>query len=175
MRVTAILSAAALVLMSTLTMAQSITYDFDKGTTFSKFRTYAWVSGTTLPDEINHQRVVDAVNAQLAAKGLMRVERTASPDLLVAYHAVFDRDLQVTGFASGWGPYRLSPNRSGVARTETILTGTLAVDLVDRRTNTIVWRGLASKEIDVKASPEKRERNITRAAEKLFKHYPPAE
>ena len=32
---------------------------------------------------------------------------------------------------------------------------------------------MASKEIDVKASPEKREKNINRAAEKLFKNYPP--
>jgi hypothetical protein len=62
-----------------------------------------------------------------------------------------------------------------VARTEEILTGTLAVDLVDSRTNTIVWRGIASKEIDVKAEPGKRERNINRAAERLFKHYPPVQ
>ena len=46
--------------------------------------------------------------------------------------------------------------------------------IVDARVKTIVWRAMATKEIDVKASPEKREKNITRAVEKLFTHYPSA-
>jgi hypothetical protein len=130
--------------------------------------------GTVLPDQLNHARIVNAVNAQLTGKGLRRVEGNARPDLLVAYHASFDRDLQITGFSSGFGPFGFGPNRTGSARTEEILTGTIAVDIVDTRTNSIVWRGIASKEVDVDADPRKRERNINRAAERLFKNYPPA-
>jgi hypothetical protein len=174
MRATSFVSTAALALAGTIVLAQNISYDFDKAADFSKFKTYSWVRGTILTDELNHQRVVNAVNAQLAAKRLTRVEDRAKADLLVAYHAGFDRDLQITGFSSGWGPYRFGATRSGTARTEEILTGTLAVDLVDSRTNTIVWRGIATKDVDVKADPQKRERNITRAAERLFKNYPPA-
>jgi hypothetical protein len=47
------------------------------------------------------------------------------------------------------------------------------VDLVDARAKTIVWRGTATKEVDVKADPQNRDRNITRAAEKIFKNYLP--
>jgi len=36
-----------------------------------------------------------------------------------------------------------------------------------------MWRGTASKEVDAKASPEKRDKNINKAAEKLFRNYPP--
>lgn len=172
MRIARFLSAVSLVLMGTMALAQNITYDFDRGTDFARFRSFAWVRGTVLNDGINHSRVVNAVNAQLAAKGLTRVEAGAQPDLLVAYHATFDRDLQINGFATGWGPYRF-PGRSGVVYTEEILTGTLAVDIVNAATKTIVWRGLASKEIDVKADASKRERNINRAAERLFQNYPP--
>ena len=93
--------------------------------------------------------------------------------MLVAYHASFDKDLQINGFSSGWGGYRFGGSRMGRARVEEILTGTLAVDIVDAHTRTIVWRGVASKEVDGKASPEKRERNINRAAEKIFSNYPP--
>jgi hypothetical protein len=172
MRIRTLLLIASVALMGTTTLAQNITYDFDRAAHFSSFRTYAWVRGVALPDEINHNRIVRAVSAQLAAKGLTRVDINERPDLLVAYHATFDKDLQITGFSTGWGPYRLA-GRSGVARAEEILNGTLAVDLVDARTRTIVWRGLASKEVDVKADPGKRERNINRAAERLFKNYPP--
>jgi len=126
-----------------------------------------------LNDELNHKRIVNAVDAQLAAKGFTKVEPGANPDVLVAYHATFNKNLQINGFSSGWGSYRFGGNRSGTARVDELLIGTLVVDMVDAKTKTIVWRGTATKEVDVKASPEKREKNINKAAEKLFKNYPP--
>jgi hypothetical protein len=150
-------------------MAQTVSYDFDKSASFGRYKTYAWVRGSDVNDALTHKRIVNAIDAQLAAKGFARVETTETPDVLVAYHASFDNDLQIN--ATGWGGYRW--NRSGTARVEEILVGTIAVDMVDAKTNSIVWRGMASKEIDVKASPEKRDKNINKAAEKVFKHYPP--
>ena len=44
---------------------------------------------------------------------------------------------------------------------------------VDARTKTIVWRGTATKDIDVNANPDKRDKNIAKTTEKLFKSYPP--
>ena len=45
--------------------------------------------------------------------------------------------------------------------------------MIDANTKTIVWRGIVTKEIDVDATPQKREKNINKAADKLFKNYPP--
>lgn len=164
---------AGVALLGTITFAQSINYDFDKSANFKAFRTYTWVRGAAVPDALNNERIVNAINAQLAAKGLRMVARQGNPDLLVAYHAAFDRDLQITGFSSGWGGYRFPGSRSGVAHTDEIITGTLIVDMVDAQTRTIVWRGTATKEVNLKAKPEQRDKNITRAAEKLLKNYPP--
>ena len=129
--------------------------------------------GTPLDDELNHKRIVRAVDAQLAAKGLSMAAEGAAPDVLVAYHATFDKDLQINGFSSGFGPYRFGGMRTGSATVDEILIGTLAVDIVDAKAKSIVWRGQATKEIDVKANPQKREKNINKAAEKLFKNFPP--
>ena len=172
MRIAALVSAASFAVMSTVAIAQTVTYDFDRSANFRAFRTFAWVRGTVVDDPINHRRVVEAVSGQLTAKGLIRVEPGDRPDVLVAYHASFDRDLQISGFATGWGPYRLRGG-TAVARTEQILTGTLVVDVVDARSGNIVWRGTASKEVDADADPAKRDRNIRRAVERLFKNYPP--
>lgn len=172
MKFASVIAAALLLLVSATANAQSVSFDFDKTARFSSFRTYAWIRGTEVPDEFNHARVVDAVNTQLVAKRLAPAPATARPDLFVAYHAVFDRSVQITGFADGFGPYRLG--RSVSARTNEIVTGTLVVDLIDAATNTIVWRGIAAKEIDVKADPRAREKNINRVAARLFKNYPPA-
>lgn len=173
MRFAIAVSTAGLALLGTTALAQTVTYDFDKAADFAAFKTYTWVRGTPLNDELNHKRIVNAVDAQLAAKGFTKVEPGANPDVLVAYHATFNKNLQINGFSTGWGGYRFGGNRSGTARVDELLIGTLVVDMVDAKTRSIVWRGSATKEIDVKASPEKREKNINKAAEKLFKNYPP--
>ncbi|HEY7500643.1 MAG TPA: DUF4136 domain-containing protein [Vicinamibacterales bacterium] len=164
---------ASLALLGTVAFAQNVTYDFDRGADFSKFKTYAWVRGTNLNDELNHKRIMRAVDAQLASRGFAKSESAANADVLVAYHATFDKNLQINGFSSGWGGYRFAGNRTGTATVEEIVVGTLAIDLVDAKSKTIVWRGMATKEVDVKANADKREKNINRAAEKLFKNYPP--
>jgi hypothetical protein len=171
MRFRTFLTLTAFALLGAVMFAQNTSYDFDRSANFAGFKTYSWVKGTNLPDAINHQRVMGAIDAQLVLKGLARVDH--NPDMLVAYHATFDEDLRIDGFSSGWGGYRFGGMRNGTATVDEIVVGTLAVDLVDARRSSIVWRGMATKEIDPKASPEKREKNINKAAEKLFKNYPP--
>ena len=94
-------------------------------------------------------------------------------DVLVAYGAGFDRNLGISGSSSGWGGAVYRGNRTGSARTEEILTGTLVVAMVDPETKSIVWRGTATRDVDQNASPEKRDKNINKAVAKLFEHYPP--
>jgi len=154
---------------SAVAFAQDVTFDYDRSANFRGYRSYAWIRGTEISDELNHKRIVQAVDAQLAAKGLTATDATGEPDLLVAYHAAFDRQLQINTY--GAGPYRLGG--IGSARVEPIVKGALAVELIDAKTRTTVWRGIASDELDVDAKPEKREKNINHAAEKLFKNYPP--
>ena len=62
---------------------------------------------------------------------------------------------------------------TGTARVEQIVTGTLVVDMLDATTKAMLWRGIASNEIDAKAKPEDRDKKANKAAAKLFKKYPP--
>ena len=162
--------AAAGLLLSSAAMAQEVSYDHDKTTDFSAFTTYAWVPGTPVKDDLNHKRIVEAVDIQLTAKGLVEVDGSASPDLLVAYRAGVSRDVQVSG--SGVGGYR--PARWGSARVKQVMVGVLVVELIDARTRKVVWRAVATDDLDPQASPEKREKKINKAAEKMFKSLRPA-
>lgn len=166
----ALCSTAAMVMLGAIAVAQSVNYDYDRSADFSRFKTYTWVRGTELTDELNHKRVVRAIDSQLAAKGLSRVDGNA--DVVVAYRANFDENLQINGYSSGFGGPRFG-NISGTATTQRIVTGTLVVDMMDARTRAIVWRGSAERDVNPGAKPEKREKNITKAAEKIFKNYPP--
>jgi hypothetical protein len=169
-RIGSLIASVLVMFTASLAAAQTVAFDFDKTADFSRFKTYAWVPGTHAMDELNHKRVIIAIEDQLMAKGLAKVDASMHPDVLVAYHAGFGNDVRITATASG---YRWGGIRSGSARAEQILTGALAVDIVEAATGSIVWRGVASRDVDVNASPERRDRNITKTAEKLFKHYPP--
>ena len=172
MRIAAFATCVWLILIGTMALAQSVTYDYDRAANFSKYKTYAWTRGTELTDDLNHARVVRAIDGVLVAKGLARVEPSASPDAFVAYHASFDKTLEITGTAHGWGPLGLG-DRWGSARVQPVLVGTLVVDISDARTSALVWRSLASSDIRPNDKPDTREKKITKATEKMFKNYPP--
>jgi Domain of unknown function (DUF4136) len=162
-----------LTLLGTIALAQNVTYDYDRAAKFSSYSTYAWTRGSELADELNHARIVRAIEAALAAKGLARVEASTTPDVLVAYHASFDNNLEITGSVNGWGPFGLGGDRWGSARVQPVVVGTLVVDISDARTGAIVWRGLASSDIRPTDKPESRDKKIVKATEKMFKNYPP--
>ena len=61
----------------------------------------------------------------------------------------------------------------GSARVQPVVVGTLVVDIFDARTNTIVWRSIASSDVRPTDEPESRDKKITKATEKMFKNYPP--
>jgi hypothetical protein len=71
------------------------------------------------------------------------------------------------GWGGGWGTTTTD------VRVRNILVGTLAVDLIDAKKKQVAWRGLGTKEINPNAKPEKREENINKAVQKIFKNYPP--
>ena len=101
------------------------------------------------------------------------MEPGANPDVLVSYHASFDKNLEITGSARGLGPFGLGGDRWGSARVQPVLVGMLVVDISDVRTRAIVWRSLASSDIRPADKPESRDRKIAKATDKMFKNYPP--
>ena len=173
MRIATLTAIGCLTLLGTTALAQTVTCDYDHTANFATFRTYAWTSGTELADELNHARVVRAIDAVLAAKGLARVEPSANPDVLVAYHASFEKNLEITGSTDGWGPFGLGGGGLGSARVQPVLVGTLVVDISDARTKKIVWRSLTSSDITPTDKPESRDKDVAKATKKMFRNYPP--
>jgi hypothetical protein len=171
MRIATLATCVWLTLLGTMALAQSVTYDYDRAANSSNYMTYAWTRGTELADDLNHVRVVRAIDAALAAKGLARVEPAGNPDVLVAYHASFHKNLEITGSVHGWGPFGLGGDRFGSAGVQPVLVGTLVVDISDARTNAIVWRSLASSDIRP-TDKQSRDKKIAKATQKMFKNYP---
>jgi hypothetical protein len=166
MRLATLIGTAGLLLTANA-RAQDVSYDYDKSANFAALTNYVWVNGDRVADDLNHQRIVAAVDRQLAAKGSRQVDAVADADLLVTYLVVLSQDVAVSGNRTG-------VNRWASARVEAVPVGALIVNIVNARTHATVWRGMVSRDLDPKADPEQREKNLNKAVEKLFKHYPPA-
>jgi len=160
-----ILSAASLALAS-------VSVDFEKAADFSKYKTYQWKEGTSLPNPLMQDRLEAAIDKELQAKGVKPA--TDQADLIVITHGKLEtqQHVDVTSFGYGgyygWG--------GGMATTSTtvreIPVGTILVDLVDSGTNKLVWRGSGQDIVSTK--PEKNEAKINKIIPKMFKNFPPA-
>jgi hypothetical protein len=170
--------AIALALLPVIAAAQKTTYDYDKTAPFAEFKTYALKDGTKTGNELIDKRVIAAIEAQMAAKGLTKND--SAPDVYVVYHLAFDQQKDISSFSSGpmyggygWGWGGGWGTTTTDVRVRDILVGTLAIDVIDAKKKQMAWRGLGTKEIDTHAKPDKRDSNINKAVEKIFKNYPP--
>jgi len=171
----------ALLLATTAMFAQDVRYNFADKQDFSKFKTYKWVDVKEADhlDQIADQQLKTAVDAEMAKKGLSRTDNDKA-DLYLAYEVALGQEKQFTsyntgwGYGPGWGGY-YGGGGGGMTTTtsSTIHTGQLGLDMYDAEGKQLVWRGTASKTIDPKAKPEKREKNLKKAVAKLLKNFPP--
>jgi hypothetical protein len=172
--------AAVGLLTPAVLLAQKVSYDFEKTANFAGFKTYAHKDGTTVGQQLIDDRIVAAIDTQLAAKGLTKVD--ANPDLFVVYHVAFDKEKDISTFSSGYGggygPYGWGWGGGWGGGTTTtqvrdILVGTLVIDMADAKKGQLAWRGMGVKEVNTQANPEKRDKSINEAVKKIFKNYPP--
>ena len=170
----------ALCLVPALAMAQKVSYDFDKTANFAAYKTYALKEGTPVGQKLIDDRIVAAIDAALAAKGFTKSD--SNPDVFVVYHIAFDKEKDIStyssGYGGGYGAYGWGYGGGWAGGTTTtqvrdILIGTLVIDVADAKGKQVVWRGMGVKEVDTQNKPEKRDKSITNAVNKIFKNYPP--
>ncbi len=164
-----------IILGVTSAAAQDVTYNFDQGTDFSRFKTYKWVSikNAQQVDDITARQITAAIEAGLAQKGLTKTD-SDSADLYIGYQTAIGSQKQWTGYSNGWGyGPRWGGGGMATATSQTIHTGQLDLDMYDSANKRLVWRGAVSKTIDPNAKPEKRQKNLDKAIAKLLKNYPP--
>jgi hypothetical protein len=168
-------------LLAISAFAQDVRYNFAGDADFSKYKTFKWVQikGADQIDQITDGQIKSAVNAEFAKKGLSRTEAETA-DLFVGYQVSLGQEKEITTFDNGWGygpgwgrGYGYGGGGFSTTTTSTITIGQVDLDIYDAPAKKLVWRGTASKTLDMKAKPEKREKNLRKGVEKLLKNYPP--
>lgn len=153
-----------------------VTTDYAPGTDFSKYRTFTVKPGAAPKNPIAAERFAKSLSAALEARGLKQVPEGG--DLNVFGHFSLGKETQLNTYGYGgwggwgWGGYG---GMGGMQTTtvQEIPTGTIVIDLVDAKTNTAVWRGIAKDTISTSTTPEERQQKADEVGRKLFENYPP--
>ena len=180
-----LLRLAALPALLLLTACSSVKYDYDVTQDFSRYRTFdLYAPGhhgkggqNGLDDGLMDKRIRVAVAAELQAKGFAR-EEVADPDFLVACYPVYRarryRTRTTVGFGGGgwyrpWG-YRVGTSFSQVHQYR---EGTLAIEIVDAKTNQLVWQGTDEGVLTGLDDPERANDAVASAVKDVLSKFPP--
>jgi hypothetical protein len=145
------------------------------GLDVSRYRTYAWGPVDLLPtgdarldaNPFFDARVRAAVEGQLAARGIQKV--ADAPDIRVHYHATVEQRLDVFNLEREYGSCT-NDCPTGMREYE---QGTLVIDVVDGRTERVVWRGWAQTDMSGLINDQKRlDRRIDDAVRRIFELFP---
>ena len=154
--------------------AQQVKTDFDRGANFAQYKTYSWENVKTKAP-LDVERIKNAVNAALAAKGWTQVDSGGDVSVVAIEITRNQQTLNTfyDGMGGGWGWRRFGGGGFGEATTttETYKVGTVVVDLFDTKTKQLVWRGSSSSTLS--DNSDKNIKNLDKGVDKMFKHFPP--
>jgi len=176
---TRLLAPAALLLLAACS-PYHVRYDYDSTASFAAYRTFDWYAsskrggGQQLGPFIE-KRVKASVEGELGAKGFQR-ETVKDPDFLVNVYPIYHvRKVHTsTGVRMGFG----GPGwRAGVGtrtgQTHRYKEGTLVVEVIDYRSNQLVWQGGAEGALNPYDDPEESTANISGAVKEILDRFPP--
>src|SRR5690554_3489318 len=149
--------------------------DYDKEANFNQYRSFAFfkpgIDKAKISD-LDKKRILRAIDANLSAKGMSKSE---TPDLLVSIFTKERERVDVYnnnfGYGWGWSPWYYGTYYGGSSVSRTT-EGTLFIDLIDAKTNNLVWQGMGNADL-VTQDMERKEERIREIVMKILAEYPP--
>jgi Domain of unknown function (DUF4136) len=147
----------------------------ERGVDFGRYRSYAWGPSDTFstgdPRLDNNpffsERVQSAVDRQLTTRGLEKTRAGAS-DLVVHIHASVTQRLDMDAIDREYRRCDIADCRAMVYEA-----GTLMLDFIDTRTNTLAWRGWAEGSLDGVIDDQRwMEETVDKAVERILTRLP---
>ncbi|BDU76162.1 DUF4136 domain-containing protein [Mesoterricola sediminis] len=162
----------------------SIRYDYDSHAPYAGYKTFDWYAKSAkangksdgVQNPIMDRRVRGAVERELAAKGL-RMEKTGEPDVLITYYPVYRQGTVYTTTTVGphygwWRPWGYGVGAS-FTEARTFREGSIILEIVDNKTNQLVWQAVAEGALTGLDDPEDAEHQVGKAVHEMLSRFPP--
>ena len=162
--------------------AKSVKSDYQKDFDFRKLHTFAFKTERASNDRlatntIEAERIKNALTAQLSANGF--AQNADNPDFIVAFYSRTKQQTEVQsspfGFGPGFGwgygiPFR-GRWRWGYGPdiwTTTYTQGCVMADIIDAKTQELVWRGVVQDTVNGVGQTDKQANNAAKDLVKRF-------
>ena len=168
-----VVALAVLSIARVAALGQEVHSNSMPGVNFAHYHTYKWitVAGDSNPNQIIDAEIKQAVDAQLAAKGLTKTDSDQA-DLYIGYKTGLDREKEWNAWGSGGGPF-WGGMSMGSASSSVITNGSLVIDMYDPALKELVWTGTATKTLNPSGNEQRNINNLDKGVQKLLKNYPP--
>ena len=149
-------------------------YDYDQQVNFSDYSTYNFYPEfRTGLNELDEKRLFTALENVLSEENL---SLSQNPDLLLNVYSEEYREHSGNtvgvGIGGGGGPVGVGVNAGiPIGGPKTYLQ--LTFDLIDARTDALVWQAVVTSPFDLDAKPEERQEKLLKIAEEAFEGFPP--
>ena len=164
----------------------TVKYDYDPHASYQAFKTFDWYAASAkakgksdgFENPIMDRRVRRIVERELAAKGF-QLQQAGEPDFLLTYYPIY-RSRVVQTYTSvgpwgyGWGmrPWGYGP-AIGVQEARAFREGSIVLEVVDNKSNQLVWQAVADGALTDLQDPQDAEEQVTQAVRKMLEKFPP--
>lgn len=151
----------------------NVSYDYDKSTDFSNYKTFNYFSDIqTGMSELDTKRFIEALNTELQNKGFEFTEN-ASFYIDIKSSEYQDSQSNTVGVGmGGTGNNVIGGISIGIPVGQSNVNRQLIVDFVDDSKNGLFWQAVTVYSFNPSTSPEKREALFKSIVEKIMSKYP---
>lgn len=151
-----------------------VNYDYDKEVDFSNYTTYNYYPAMqTGLSELDTKRLLDAVDAEMQAKG---IRLTEEPDFFINIESnSFQKPKNSSvGVGLGGSGRHLGGGLSvGIPVGRPNVQRQIRFDFVDKENDKLFWQAESQSPFKENVSPQERDKNLQALAAKVFAKYPP--
>ncbi|GCC50385.1 DUF4136 domain-containing protein [Chryseotalea sanaruensis] len=166
----------AIILVSACSPQIQVYSDSDPGYAVQNLKYFDWSQKSDIEksknplyyNELNDKRIKNAILEQLTMRGYTLSE--VSPEMLIHYHIVVDDQstiVRTEPYGYFYGPYWMRTRTDVYSYRK----GSLIIDLMDAKTNNLIWRGWATTNL-TSITPDEAEEIINLAIFKIFRRFP---
>jgi hypothetical protein len=154
--------------------AIKVNYDYDREADFSDYTTYNYYPDmNTGLSELDTKRLLDAVDAEMQAKG---IQLTEEPDFFINLESNSIRQPKSSSVGVGLGGGGRTAGGGvsvGIPVGGSNVERQIRFDFVDSAKDELFWQAVSQSPFKENVSPEVRDENLRALAEKVFANYPP--
>lgn len=171
----------ALILLAFLSLTScssiDVKLDYDNKYNFEQLKTFAWKTPKDKEHSLVGKRVMSTATQELTKKGYRQVD-ASSADFLVSYAYRSREEIKnkgvTTGVGLGFGTGGLSGVGVGLGSGggKGFIPEGLMIDITERSTQNLLWRGMAEEKM-MNSDPKETNENFSKVVRAILSKFPP--